>query len=161
MARTSITVTGAQSLARLGRALKEQGRADLRKDLLRGVRKASKPMVPAARAAAEEWLPHSGGLAADIAGARWGVRTRLQGRGAGVRITGAWTSGGRKHDLAAMDSGELRHPVWGHTELDRKWVAQEIHAGWFSDAMNNLAPEIRQELLQVIDEIARRLKDKV
>lgn len=163
MATTQITVTGAEGLARLSRALKAAGRNDLRKDLLRGIRKASKPMIPAARAAAAEALPHRGGLAEEVSGAKWVVRTRLQGRGAGVRITGAWTSGGRQHDLAKMDTGLLRHPTWGHPVHGPGaiWVAQSIRPRWFSDAMEKLAPEIRQELVNVIDEVAKRLEGQV
>lgn len=160
MAASLITVTGAEGLARLARALKQTGRNDLRKDMLRGVRRASKPMIPAARAAAEQHLPHRGGLAADVAGAKWVVRTRLQGRGAGVRITGAWSSSGRQHDLAKMDTGLLRHPVWGHPVhgAGAVWVAQPIRPRWFSDAMNDLGPEVREQLEQVINEIAARLE---
>lgn len=163
MATTLITVTGAEGLARLSRALKAAGRNDLRKDLLRGLRKASKPMIPAARSAAAESLPHRGGLAEDIAGAKWVVRTRLQGRGAGVRITGAWSSSGRQHDLSKLDTGLLRHPVWGHPVHGPGaiWVGQAIKPRWFSNAMEALAPEIREELLTVIDEVAKRLKDSV
>jgi hypothetical protein len=163
MATTLITVTGAEGLARLGRALKEAGRNDLRKELLRGVRRASKPMIPAARRAAAESLPHRGGLAADVAGAKWVVRTRLQGQGAGVRITGAWTSEGRQHDLSKMDSGLLRHPVWGHPVHGpgAVWVGQAIKPRWFSDAMQALAPEIRGELSKVIDEVSKKLEDSV
>ena len=156
---TLITVTGAEGLARLARAVKAAGRNDLRKDLLRGVRKGSKPMIPDARAAAAESLPHRGGLAADVAGAKWVVRTRMQGRGAGVRITGTWTSEGRLHDLSKLDTGLLRHPVYGHRK--QRWQAQAIRPRWFSDAMEALAPEIRDELLEVIDEVAQRLEDSV
>jgi hypothetical protein len=163
VATTHITVTGADGLARLSRALKDAGRNDLRKDLLRGIRKASKPMIPAARAAAAEALPHRGGLAEEISGAKWAVRTRLSGRGAGVRITGAWSSGGRQHDLSKLDAGLLRHPVWGHPVHGPGaiWVGQAIRPRWFSDAMNALAPEIRQELVNVIGEVAQRLQDQV
>ena len=162
MAATLITVTGADGLARLGRALRQAGRNDLRKELLRGVRRASKPMVPAARAAALEGLPKRGGLAADVSGAKWVVRTRLQGRGAGVRITGAWSSDGRQHDLSKMDSGVIRHPTWGRRGIG-DWEAQTagVRARWFSDAMNALAPEIREELAKVIDDVAQKLEDSV
>lgn len=158
MAASQITVTGAEGLARLARALRDAGRNDLRKELLRGVRKASKPMIPAARQAAATSLPHRGGLAEEVAGAKWVVRTRLQGRGAGVRITGAWSSEGRQHDLSKMDSGLLRHPVYGHRA---KWVGQPIKPRWFSDAMERLAPEIRGELEKVIAEVSKKLEDSV
>lgn len=158
MAASLITVTGAEGLARLGRALKQTDRRDLRKELLRGVRRAAKPMVPAARAAAAEHLPHRGGLAAQVAGAKWNVRTRLQGRGAGIRVTGAWTSEGQQHDLSKMDSGHLRHPVYGHRD---RWVGQSIRPRWFSDAMNDQAPNIRSELVDVIEDVSRKLRDSV
>ena len=159
----TITVTGKEGLARLARALRDLDEKDLRLELLRGLRKASKPMVPAARAAALTGLPKRGGLAADVAGAKWGVQTRLGGQGTGVRIVGAWSSDGKQHDLAKMDSGVIRHPVWDHREAGRKWEAQTagVTAGWFSNAMQALAPEFRDEIQNVMDEITDKLAAKV
>jgi hypothetical protein len=148
-----VASTGTAELARLSAALRATGRNDLRKELLRGLRNGAKPMVPAAREAALAALPKRGGLAADVAGAKWAVRTRLSGNPS-VRLTGGWAS----HDMAALDSGLLRHPVFGHR---RRWVSQPIPPHWFTDAMNQLAPEFRDELLKVIDDMARRMAASV
>ena len=150
-------VTGAAELQRLAVALRAAGRQDLRKDLLRGLRNGAKPMVPAARQAAATHLPKRGGLAADIAGAKWGIRTRAgTGRGAGVRIVGAWGT----HDMAALDSGLLRHPTFGRRGRG-DWKDQKIPAHWFTDAMQHLAPEFRDQLEEVIDDVANRLAGSV
>ena len=161
------TVGGEQLLA-LSTALKAMDRRDLSNDMLRGLRKAAKPMVVGARAAALTGLPRRGGLAELVAGANWRSATSRTGRRAGVRIIGAWTSEGRQHDLKAMNSGVIRHPVYGRfilpggVRLSRKqwaWVAQTagVTPLWFTEAMENFAPEIQANLVKVLDDIAHEL----
>jgi hypothetical protein len=144
-----VASTGTEQLKRLAIVLRATGRNDLRKELLRGLRNGAKPMVTVARGAALSALPKRGGLAADIAYANWAVRTSLSGNPR-VRLTGGWAG----HDMAVLDSGLLRHPVYGNRH---RWVSQAIPPHWFTDAMNQLAPEFRDELLKVIDDIARRM----
>jgi hypothetical protein len=148
----TVTTSGSKELAQLAAALKAFDRNDLRKELLRGLREGAKPMVPAARGAAAAALPKRGGLAADVAGARWATRNSL-GANASVKLIGAWSG----HDMAALDSGRLRHPTFGH----RPWKDQAIPAGWFTTAMDRLAPGFRDALSRVIDDISKKLSDSV
>jgi hypothetical protein len=167
-----VPTVGGEQLLGLSRALREMERKDLSNEMLRGLRKAAKPMVDGARVAALSGLPRRGGLAELVAGANWRSATSRTTRRSGVRIIGAWTSEGRQHDLKAMNSGVIRHPVYARSVLpggvfvprrDWAWVAQTagVKPLWFTDAMENFAPEIQAELLTVVDEIAAKLKASV
>lgn len=144
-----IIVTGATDLERLARRLKELGDNDLRKEMLRGIRNGTKPLIAAAKDSARDSLPREGGLNEVIARSKFGTRTRTSGRTPGVRVVG--TSG---HNIQAMDEGRLRHPVYGNRDV---WVTQQITPGWFTKPMEDGADDVRRELVNVLDGIARRL----
>lgn len=146
-----ISVSGADRLASLGAALRAAGDKDLRRELLKAMQRSAKPLKAAAREAAATRLPRRGGLAERVAGSRFSAKTRTAGKNAGVRIVGA-----SDLDLRSMDRGRLRHPVYGH----RRWVNQQIPAGWFSDALEERAPAVRVELVKAIDEVAKTLRSK-
>lgn len=146
-----VSVTGANQLADITKRLKAAGQTQVKKDLLRGLRTAAKPLLKVAKESAVENLPRRGGLDQVVAASRFAVRTRTSGRNPGVRVVAV-----SPHDLAAMDKGVLRHPVFGHW---RSGVPpQKIRPGWWSDALNAQAPMIRQQLLAVLAETARRIE---
>jgi len=137
-------VTGADAFFRLSKALKEAGKAELRKELNKGMREASKPLIRQARAAALRELPHRGGLAQRIAKAPMRAQVRTGAETAGVRIVTT------SHDTAATDSGRLRHPVYGHKD---RYVEQQVTPGWFSQTLSNGAPAVRPELEKAIQSV--------
>lgn len=143
-----VKVNGANQLAALTRRLKAAGEGGLKRDLLRGLREGTKPMVEAARSSALEHLPKQGGLNQEVASSKIAVRTRTSGGNPGVRVVGL-----SKHNIAAMDRGRLRHPTFGH----EPWVSQHIKPGWWTDALMGEAPKVRQALLAVMDETTRRI----
>lgn len=145
-----VRVSGANELAALTRRLKEAGEGGLKRDMLRGIRQGAKPLIEAARQSALDNLPQRGGLAQQVAETHFAVRTRTSGGNPGVRIVGPST----RH-LKDMDRGKLRHPVFGH---DDRWVTQAIKPGWWTDALNAHAPEVRVALIAVLDETARRIE---
>lgn len=145
-----LRVEGADQLTKLAADLKAVGAKELRRDLLRGIQQATKELKDAAKKAALDNLPKRGGLNEFVASAKFATRVRTSGRSPGVSIV-ASKSG---HDLAAMDRGRLRHPVYGNRRL---WVTQTITPGWFTDAMRDAAQPVRAELLNVLDDIAGRL----
>jgi len=151
--RVKVTVTshGAEKLFRLGAALKAAGNKDLERELRRAMQRSGKPLVAAARWGARRRLPVRGGLAARVAASKFGVRTRTVGkRGSAVRIVG--TSG---YDLQGMDDGLVRHPVFGNR---KKWVNEPVRPGWFSDALEGKAPEVRSEIEKAINIVAAKLE---
>src|SRR5690242_12010056 len=83
-----LRVTGADDLERVGKRLREVGAGDLRKELLRGIREAGKPVILDVRKSALETLPRRGGLAALVAKSKFATRTRVSGKNVGVQIKG-------------------------------------------------------------------------
>lgn len=151
--RVTVTVVthGAEKLGRLGRAIKDAGDKDMRRELLRAAQRCGKPMKTAAREGALKRLPKRGGLAERVATSKFGVRTRTVGKGAGVRIVGQ--SG---YDLQGIDEGEIRHPVYGTWRKGVK--GQPVKPGWFSDAEEAAAPKFRDEFERAMDAVAAKLE---
>lgn len=109
-------------------------------------------MKAAGQHAARVSLPNRGGLNEWIAGAKFSVSTR-SGKDPAIRLSVQK----RGHDLAALNRGRLRHPLYGNR---RHWYLQQIRAGWFGEAMTGLAPGVRRDLVDVMDDVARRLAAK-
>lgn len=148
---TELSIHGAEKLQHVGRALKESGRAGLKKELLRGFREAGKPVVKAIRASAASELPQSGGLAAKTARSSIGVRTRLGGKTVGVRIEGR-NSGIR--GLQSLDNGQVRHPVFGRGT----WVGQRVTPGWFSKPVEASQGYLRGHMQGVLNDVAAKIE---
>lgn len=148
---SDVRITGAEELEALSRRLKASAAGDLRKELLKGIRESGKPTVRDVKASARERLPHSGGLAAKVAGSTFGLRTRTSGNTVGVRIVGNSRS---VKSLRALNSGVLRHPVFGHDV----WVSQNIAPGFFSDPIEKDADHIRDSIRAAMAEVARKLE---
>lgn len=144
-----IQVYGVGQLEDIGRRLKESGDKGLRRDLLRGINRALKPAKAKVKAAALRELPQGGGLNRVVASSRIGSRTRTAGRNPAVFLTGKKSG----HDLRSIDRGRLRHPVFGRPP----WVNQEVKPGWWSQTLAGEVPTIRREVIDVMDDVARRL----
>lgn len=140
-----LQVQGAENLARLAKELKVAGEGELRKELLRGIREAAKPMLAEVKEAARENLPKHGGLNNAVAASKLAVRTRAAGASAGVRVVGPRYRG--------ADRGRLRHPTFGHDP----WTTQQVKPGWFTETLQHHAPDVRAHLVEAIEDIARRL----
>jgi hypothetical protein len=141
-----ITIVGANQLDDLAKKLKAAGETGkgLRKELLKGLREGAKPLKVAVKESAEDVLPHR--IAVTV---KKGVsiRTRATGRQAGVRVIAKRGRG--------LNDGRLRHPLFGNR---KRWFQQDIKKGWFTTPLEEGAPEVRKELLKVIDHIAKKLE---
>lgn len=155
MTGPQIEVRGADQLADVARRLKEAGDGELRKELLRGIRNEAKPLVKAVKDSVDEYLPNSGGAADAVRRSSFGVRSRLSGKNAGVRIVG---TGRQVRALRRIDAGILRHPVFGNQQA---WVAQRIRPGFFSEPMEAGKGPVQQGLVRVISDIAARVERAV
>jgi hypothetical protein len=147
----SIEIRGANQLADLSRALRQAGDKDLQKELGRAVNAAVRPLKDDLKASARSRLPHSGGLAEQIAKSSFVTRRRAGQRVAGVRVVGR-----SKFSLYHLDRGEVRHRKKG--EPPAAWTVQRIRPGWWTDPTENAAPEIRAELVKAMDDIARKIR---
>ena len=141
---------GAEEFAKLARDLRAAGDKDLRKELYRGLNRATKGLKDAAKDSARRTLPQGGGLADRVARARFSTRARA-GRSPSIRIV-AKDSKGRPVDLYALDQGTVRHPTFGR----RPWVAQRVDPGWFTEPMERGAGDARRHIEAAVAEVARK-----
>lgn len=146
---------GADRLADLGQQLKSADKT-IRSELYRSLNRAVKPLRERAKDTPRlhPGLPRSGGLAPLVESSlhgRGGVKTkRRTGRKtAGITITGQ-SSG---HDIRAMNRGRLRHPTWGRAP----WVDQRITRGFWEKPLEDESPEVRREVIAIMDDILRRI----
>lgn len=145
----SVEVRGGDELARLGRRLKQAGAGELRRELLREIRKTVKPTVAKIPAEARDILPRRGGLADIYAGHKISVRSNLSERRASVMILS--NSPGRLRDV---NNGRLRHPLFGDRS---QWFPQRVPIGWFSQPIREDAPRIQLAVRRVMSDISSKI----
>jgi hypothetical protein len=150
---------GGEKLAALDRALKKASERDLAKQLDKGVRRPLQELIPKLPASALATLPKRGGLAAQIAASKIGVRRYNAGRYPGVRLVAR-----NAYGLARKDRGKLRHPVFADQSQTRDewtWVDQDIRPGWFSNVTEPERPRLARELEAAIDAVARQIEIEI
>jgi hypothetical protein len=145
-----LSVTGAEDLGVLAKRLKEVGDKELKKELLRGIRAGTKGTHAKIRASARMNLPKRGGLAEIIAKSKISTKTRMSGRWTGINIKAT-----SKHDVASMNRGSLRHPIFGRSG---KWDEQPVPVGWFTHPIEADADTIRAEIQKVMADVAAKLE---
>lgn len=141
-------VTGADQFLRLSKALKNAGKTDLRKELTKGLRDATKPLIADTRSATSR-LPQSGGLANLVAKSPQRVQVRT-GRDPGVRIVVPRNRSGAR----GANRGVIRHPVFGNR---RVWVNQKVPSGWFDEPLRDGAPVVRRHLEEALHVVAEKV----
>lgn len=146
-------VRGAEKFEKVAKALKTAGDKELRKELYSAINRATKPLRANAKKSAERNLPKAGGLNKRVARARMSAR-RSTGRNPGVKIVAKGME-----QLALMDQGMVRHPVYGNR---KRWVNQPIPdaEGWFSKPMEDGKPEAQREIVHALDDVAKKLAKK-
>jgi len=144
-----VTVRGANQLADLAKRLRAEGDAGkgLKRELVKGITRATKPMRAEAKREAKTRLPKSGGLAAIVGRSSITTKTRT-GRDPGVTILAKGVA------ARSTDRGFVKHPVFGNREA---WVTQAVAPGWFTDTMQNASPAVRREILEAMNTVARQI----
>lgn len=141
------------ALLELSKRLKQaggSGRGSLRSEMHKAVKKAAQPLPKAVQEEAGRRLPQRGGLAKEIAKRKPKVSLRTGMRTGGVRIRDD------KTDRRINDQGRIAHPVFGRP---RSTVVQ-FHPGskgYFSEPLEAAAPQIRDDITDVMADFAQRL----
>lgn len=149
-----LRVEGAAQFEKVAHRLKDLGDKDLTKALRQGIKKATEPIRLDVQQAATRDLPKRGGLNRWVAASNFSVSTTT-GKTPRVRLTGKRkNAGGKQSDLAALDRGQLRHPVFGNRKV---WVLQQVRPGWFSKTVNSDIDNVRSEVNAAVEDVARRL----
>lgn len=145
-----VSVRGSEDLERLARNLKAAGAGDLRKELLKNIRASGKPLIADIKANAQHTLPHSGGLAALVAGSKFGVRTRLSGKSVGIRVQAS-----NSIQVEGLDRGRLKHPVFGNRD---NWVGQAVTPGFFSKPAEENVDTFRRGIEKAMTDVANQIE---
>ena len=140
-----VRTSGADDLAKIGRQLREAGDKKLKNNVAASIRKVAKPMGHKILEEAARDMPHRGGFSQRLAARKYGVRSSLTGKSASMWL--AFKPGGR--GLAAIDRGELRHPVFGHRKT---WARQTVPAGRLSAALKDQGPEFQRSVLKAAND---------
>lgn len=146
----------------LVRAINQHGdKRALTKELRTGLREATKPLVPQARAKVATQTTSGGrstGLRKDMARSvqvkvDLGLRSRRIG--ARIRLDGAKLErGGRPRGLVAMYEGTRpwRHPVFG----TGKWVTQQ-HRGFLTETVDAGTDGVLRKIKDSMDDVGRKI----
>lgn len=147
-----------RQLERVSAALKVHANGKmLRSDMRKGITKAVKPLKKNAKQNARQILPSSGGLNRRVA--RTTLQHRVRGSGGarvGVHVR-AKPSHKTLRDPLRVDRGMVRHPVFGQAVSRADWQLQKVPPGWFRTPMKKGGPVIRQELVDVMQGIAKQI----
>ena len=170
MARTSARVLGAKELKALAKDLKQQENGkERRKEMVQGLRKAVKPMVPALRAAIQR-IPskghgprkgRKGTLRSEFSrSVTTQVRTTGKNAGAAVFMNPRKMPDGTKSLPAYFEQKpgytRLRHPTFGNWELPQQ---QKVPPrGYFTQTVVPLIKDAREVAEEVIKKTAKDLE---
>lgn len=146
------SIRGAEQLGDLARALRREGDSGkgLKRELYRGLQRATKPLKAKAQQEALASLPKSGGLNQVVA-AKSKITTRIL-TGSSPRVSIQAKGVG-----VTTDKGFVRHPVFGRDG----WTTQRVAGGWFTKTMQDSASAVAAELNDAIDDVADRIKRSV
>jgi hypothetical protein len=155
--------TDTAALQTLARVLRSEGDGkQLRRGLTTEIRRALKPAVADAKAAALS-IPALGGIASEGGSLRAAIarnvraEARLSGAKAGARVRVRKRGMPRDFHNAPKRTNRKkgwRHPVWGNTE---RWVHQEGKPDWFDDAMRHHHPGVHAGVRKAMADTARRI----
>lgn len=145
-----VAVRGAEQFAEISQRLKQVGGGELRKELNRGLRLATKPLKSAVVRSARDTLPRRGGLADKVAKSKITVKRRASSRDVSIRLIAS-----NSHDIKSMDKGILRKPLYGNR---KHWYYQPVPAGWWTRPLQEDSPAVREEIVKVLADIKRKIE---
>jgi hypothetical protein len=152
-----LQIKGAEKFGEVAKALKQAGDKELRKELYSSINRAAKPMTKAVKESMPAYLPR--GYALELSKTvKISVRRRASGKNPAVYLVAkAKTPGGKDRDLASLNRGRLRHPLFGNR---RHWFDQKVRPDWWTDPLLQSAPQARKEIVKAIDDVAAKLAKK-
>jgi hypothetical protein len=149
----SQTDAGARAFFELSKRLKQvggTGKGSLRSEMLKGVKRAAKPLPNAVKKRAGEVFPEHGGLNKIMAKRTPKVVTRTGAKTAGVRIQDP------KTDPRMNRQGRIYHPVFGRPGSAVVQVTTKVQ-GYFDETLRDQAPEVREAIVDVMTEYAKHI----
>ena len=144
-----LRIEGAEQLAALSKRLHAAGNKGkrLKKELRATILKEARPVGRFVAVSAGSDLPHRGGLGYTVGGANISISAGTTSVSMKLKAKG--------YDLAAINRGRLRHPVFGHRE---NWVTQKVEKELFTKPFKAQAPRLRQRIIRATDAVAKRIE---
>lgn len=152
-----LRIEGADKLGALSDALRRYGTTGLERDLFDGISRTVKPLADAVKKSLKGYMPDR--YAEEVAATLVERAVRLAGSTPGVRLSAsAKNSRGKQRDLAKLNQGILRHPLYGDRDW---WYSQDIKKGFWDEPLQEETAVVRAELVDVLDGIAKKLAAKL
>lgn len=152
-----LRIEGADKFGELARALRRAGDKELRTALYRGINSSVKPLSEDVKKRTPEYFPRR--YAAELAKTLKVRVRRRAGRDPSIRLMGqSKTKLGKERDLASLNRGRLRHPLYGNRSY---WYDQKVPPNWWDDPMLEGVDEVREVLVNVLDDIGAKLAAKM
>lgn len=157
-------VVGGAELGRLGHRLRTAGRKDLLRALRRGAEEGVKPLSAAILEGIPAHMP--AGYEVTLADAmHFTTSVRTTGRSAAVEhVSIGRGKRGRRREIRALESGRLKHPVFGRTRrvkagylIKNPWVRQTIVRGFWSTPVEQNKDHVRDEMHDAIHRIGQKI----
>lgn len=148
---------GAGQLADLAKRCKQVGDKEITKELYSGLNRAVKPVKDDIKRAMPDHLPDR--YAAELARSlRVQTRRRTGRRNPALYIVGkAKTKRGAERDLASLNRGRLRHPLFGMRGRGH-WFDQRVRPDWWDHPILRGERQIQAELMRTMDSVLRKLE---
>lgn len=147
-----VVVLGAEQFAALARRVRAAGDKEFQRQLQAALTRATSAVRQRVKDELPAYLPNN--YAEDLAPQLRMRTSGRSGRGAGIRITAKARGPRGERFVGPLNDGMLRHPLFG---MRKHWYAQDVHPGFFSQPIEESAPEIRQELIGAMDVIAEQI----
>jgi hypothetical protein len=160
-----VTVHGAATFRKVAAQMRAVGQGDLAKGMNRALSKATNPLRDSIRESAAQTMPHSGGYAAVLEKSlRFRINQHGGGNTASVTLTTYADGTSERRDVVALESGRLRHPVFGRSGPGRKgervahaWSVTSIRSGFHRRGTDGAMDNATKAMAEVIEDYARRL----
>lgn len=152
--RLTVHSRGGHEVARLSRALRDQGQAGVARHMKKRIKDAAGPVAEHARAAARRLPDRSqaerragGSLRRQMAQA---VEVRQTAKGVRIFVNAKRMPADARAMAHAFEKGSIRHPVFGNRQV---WVSQRTGGPWFAPAIRARHPEFVRAVSQIIDDV--------
>lgn len=139
----------AVELPLLAKRLKAAGMVGVRSEMVAGLRRAARPLIPDIQASARANLPRRGGMNTFMAAKRPSVSVRTGASSAGVSIR-------YRGKGSYSDTGEWRHPVFGHRD---RWATTSYEGAvdWYPKGAEAGTPAARREMESILVTVGRQV----
>jgi hypothetical protein len=146
---STVQIVGGHQLLVLSQRLRAAGATGAKREMTKGLNRATKPLKAAAKANAKVVLPHRGGLGRRVARTKMQTKVRT-GRVADVRILALPSA---VADPRRIDQGRVKHPTWGRAP----WVLQDVTPGWATKPWEEGGPIVAKEMIGVLNDVSAQI----